>query len=576
MPASAPARTARLGEQLLEGGRITRAQLDAALKLAREQRLKIGQALVALGALTEHDLALALRRQGKILCIHLTPDIVDREVARRLAERTARRYVALPIHTIAGVTTVAMADPGDLAAVDEIALELKSRVLAVYAEAGQIEAILDSVWGRGDAAGEAGLDDIAGRMPIDGDGEEVRLGSVDEEDAIGSEEDEALERPVVQLVGRLVREACEAGASDIHLEPRRQAFVIRFRVDGALYDRLVLSRAWARPVLARLKVLARLDLAQSRLPQDGRFHAEIDGRMVDMRLATTPTQFGEGAVIRVLDSASGLRTLDSLGLSEEEREQLLGMIDGGDGIVLATGPTGSGKTTTLYALIDRLNRPDRKIITLEDPVENQVEGIVQISVQPKIGLDFARGLRSILRQDPDVVLVGEIRDTETARIAVQASLTGHLVLSTLHTVGAVETIARLADMGVESYLLADTLRGVVAQRLLRRVCERCKTCVRADARALARLGLPEEVDGVCQGSGCEACHGTGYRGRVAVREILVATPEVQRLVRRGRRSEEIRRAAVKAGMRSLRDAAIEKVLSGETTVAEAIAATARG
>jgi type II secretory ATPase GspE/PulE/Tfp pilus assembly ATPase PilB-like protein len=351
---------------------------------------------------------------------------------------------------------------------------------------------------------------------------------------------------------------------------------VRFRVDGRLHDRLCLNREWARPCVARLKVLAQLDLAQSRLPQDGRAQVKIGGRRVDLRIATTPTVVGESAVVRILDGGRDVRTLHSLDLETDQLDALKRMIEAQDGMVLATGPTGSGKTTTLYALLQELNTSFRKIITLEDPVENQLDGISQMNVNVKAGLTFARGLRSILRQDPDVVLVGEMRDEETARIGIQAALTGHLMLSTLHTRGTVESITRLLDMGIESYLLADTLRGIVAQRLVRRICINCKKPVETPADTLIALGIdPDRQRILHQGEGCDACNGTGYRGRVALMEILLMSREICDLIRQNQSSGRILQTAEGQGMHTLRTDAIRKVEAGITTVSEALSLVGR-
>jgi len=319
-----------------------------------------------------------------------------------------------------------------------------------------------------------------------------------------------------------------------------------------------------------------MDIAQRRLPQDGRAQAEIHGRHVDLRIATSPTLCGEAAVIRILDGGRELRDLESLDLDASQLASLVRMMECPDGFVLATGPTGSGKTTTLYAILKRLNKSDTKIITLEDPVENQLEGVSQISTNAKIGLTFAKGLRSILRQDPDIVLVGEIRDEETAEIAVQAALTGHLVLSTLHTVGAAETITRLVDMNVEPYLLADTLRGIISQRLVRRICAHCRESSPASPEMLERLGLPATDDTLFyQGRGCDTCHGSGYKGRLGLYEIMLMTPEMCSFVREGLATHALHAAACKAGLVTLRDDGLRKARTGQTTLSEVLSVTAR-
>ena len=348
-------------------------------------------------------------------------------------------------------------------------------------------------------------------------------------------------------------------------------------MDGSLYERLSLPKAWARPCIARLKVVASLDIAQRRLPQDGRAQAEIGGRRVDLRVATTPTLTGEGAVIRILDGGRELRDLESLDLDHRQLEAMQRMLECSDGFVLATGPTGSGKTTTLYGMLKKLHSPATKIITLEDPVENQMDGITQISTHAKIGLTFARGLRSILRQDPDVVLLGEIRDEETAAVAVQAALTGHLVLSTLHTVGTAETITRFTEMGVEPYLLADTVRGVISQRLVRRVCTKCKEQVKPSPEMLQRLGVdPDTAEAFFEGRGCSECHQSGFLGRVGLYEIMTMSPAMCEMVGRGGSTKELQRAAIENGLVTLREDGLRKARLGSTSLSEVLAVTARG
>jgi type IV pilus assembly protein PilB len=559
-----------LGEILLTQGAVNATDLERALTYKREQGVKLGQALLALDLVTEAMLAEALKRQGKLHCIHLTQGIVDPEVAQELGEERSRKLNAIAINRIAGVITVALEDPTDVYGVDEIALHLKTQVLAVHAEPQRIRECIETTFRKEEDNSDA-LDAIVGSANM---GSDVKLDvPADGEDGTAAE---VLDQPVINLIRRVLEEAYEARASDIHLEARRDAFVIRFRVDGALYQRLSLERVWARPCVARLKVLANLDIAQRRLPQDGRVQAEIKGARVDLRVATSPTLFGEGAVIRILDGGRELRGLESLDLDASQLAGLEKMIECSEGMVLATGPTGSGKTTTLYALLKELNRPDTKIITLEDPVENYLDGAAQISTNVKIGLDFARGLRSILRQDPDVVLVGEIRDNETAEIAVQASLTGHLVLSTVHTVGTAETVTRLTDMGIERFLLGDTLRGIISQRLVRRICDQCKRPVSQAAEILERFGIPEHDFTIFfEGKGCDECRGTGYRGRLGLYEIMLMTPQLCSIVREKGTTEELYAAAIQAGLVTLRDDGIRKARAGQTTLSEVLSVTSR-
>ncbi len=388
----------------------------------------------------------------------------------------------------------------------------------------------------------------------------------------GEADEEGLEGPVVSVISAIFKEAIEARASDIHLEPRDSTFVVRFRVDGSLYERMTLKKGWARPCLARLKVISNLDIAQRRLPQDGRTQISVGGRRIDLRVSTMPTLLGEGAVVRILDGGHSIKDISALGMRAEQEERLRRSVQCSDGIVLATGPTGSGKTTSLYALLDTLNGPTSKIITLEDPVENRVESICQINTNAKAGLTFARGLRSILRQDPDIVLVGEIRDTETAQIAVQAALTGHLVLSTLHTIGAIETVTRMREMDVEHYLLADTIRGIIAQRLVRRLCPHCKAPDTTDYSSY-NLHELDENDQLFGPVGCEQCKETGYLGRRGIYEIVVPTSRFRESLGRGADAEELRRVACEDGMTTLRQEAIRAAAEGATSIEEVLATT---
>ena len=556
-------------------------QLQSALEHKHEHGVKLGQALVALGYLSEEDLIEAIRAQGKIHCVNLTPGIIDLHVASDLGEKESRRFHAVALNKIAGYTTVAMEDPSDVYAIDELSLRMQSRILPLYAEPSKISHAIDEVFTRGALAiAQPEVARSVDKLSENAHEEErevrnvVSLDAFDDVDEGASQEE--LDRPVINLVRSVLEEAFVQGASDIHFEVRRKDLLMRLRVDGVLYDRTTVPRSWARPVIARIKVLAQLDIAQRRLPQDGRIQFEYQGSRVDLRVATTPTLHGEGAVLRVLDGGRELQNLESLDLDEQQLETIDRIITCRDGFVLATGPTGSGKTTTLYAILEQLNSRDRKVVTLEDPVENEMHGVTQINANPKVGLTFAKGLRSILRQDPDVVLVGEIRDAETAQIAIQASLTGHIVLSTLHTVGAPETITRLADMGTEPYLLADTLRGIIAQRLVRRICTQCRRQVKPSDQLMKRLGITDGDVSFFEGMGCDECHETGYRGRIGIYEVMQLTPDLCQLVQRGSSTGDLHDAAVANGLVTLRQDGIRKARNGLTTLHEILAVTSRG
>jgi type IV pilus assembly protein PilB len=582
---------AQLGQLFLRSGRLTQQDLDRALVYKQEHNLRLGQALVQLGLVSPEELIEALRKQGRVCGIVLSPNIVDTVIAQKLPEKDWRKLRAIGINRIAKTVTVAMEDPSDIYTIDELSRRLEGRIMPVFAERASIDVAITSVFSRcvlpaletapvigsvvdrlsAAANSEKGVPGGPGSVAS---GNSVELENVGEITEI--EMDAALDKPVINLVRGVLEEAYVQGASDIHFEPRRDDFLIRFRIDGSLLDRTTVPKSWSNQVLARIKVLASLDIAQRRLPQDGRAQFLYKGQRVDLRVATSPSLFGEGVVMRILDGGRKLRSLESLGLQPSQREALERAIEARDGFVIATGPTGSGKTTTLYALLQRLNQRDTKIITLEDPVENELAGVSQINANPKVGLTFAAGLRSILRQDPDVILVGEVRDQETAEIAVQAALTGHMVLSTLHTVGASESISRLTDMGIEPFLLADTLRGIVAQRLLRRICPKCKHEVQPDERVLARLRIDDAKSRFFEGTGCEECHLTGYKGRVGIYEVLTITERLRQLIMGGAPSSDLRQAAQAEGVISLREDGLAKARAGLTTLKEVLAETGRG
>ncbi len=573
-----------VGKYFLDRGKITAEQLEAALAYKQERGVKLGQALVAMGLVSETDLIEALRHQNRFPCIVLTPGIVDPRVAMRLGEKESRRFKAVAINNLANHTTVAMEDPSDVYAIDELARILETRIFPVFAEPSRIAQVIEFVFRKEAikmALPEAARSvDMLAENARKSEKQELRSGEDVEFESQSLDDDQSQqgqgdEKPIINLVRSILEEAFVQGASDIHLEPQRDEMAVRFRVDGTLFERTKVPMSWARPMVARIKVLANLDIAQRRLPQDGRIQFRYRKSRVDLRVATTPCLHGESAVLRILDGGRELHSLEDLDLSGQQLERMERIITCQDGFVLATGPTGSGKTTTLYAILQRFVGPENKIITLEDPVENTVEGVVQINANAKIGLTFAKGLRSILRQDPDIVLVGEIRDEETAQIAVQASLTGHIVLSTLHTVGAPETITRLADMGVEPYLLSDTLRGIVGQRLLRRVCPECKIPFVPDDLLLDRLGMSAEDAHFFQGQGCAECHDTGYKGRIGIYEVMQMTPALCRLVEKNAGTDALTRAALDEGLLTLRQDGIRKARAGLTTLQEVLAATTR-
>jgi type IV pilus assembly protein PilB len=558
-----------LGQILLGAGVIGAEDLEQALEHRRANGIYLGESLVQLGTITANQLVSALHIQGKLACINLSPEIIDRNTCSRLTEEMSRKLSALAINTIADVTTVAMSDPADVYVLDELSRTLGTKVFSVYSEKSQIEECIDYIYSDSTASTEVELEEFDNIVNLAKESEvDLKFG----QENLDSESEENLDGPVVSVIQAIFNEAFEARASDIHLEPRENTFVVRFRVDGALFDRMVLKKVWARPCVARIKVISNLDIAQRRLPQDGRTQISIGNRKVDLRVSTMPTLLGEGIVIRILDGGRGVSSLGDLGLREDQEDRLRAMVMNSDGIVLAVGPTGSGKTTTLYALLSERDKPDTKIITLEDPVENQMESLCQINCDVKAGLTFSRGLRSILRQDPDVILVGEIRDSETAEITVSAALTGHVVLSTLHTIGSAETITRMREMGVEPALLSDTLRGIVAQRLVRVICPTCKTQDNSLEEGLRTyLGIGDEE--FFTGSGCDQCNNTGYRGRRGVYEIMSMSPFFRDALRSGADADKLRNIAIEDGMTTMREEGMRLARAGVTSISEVLATT---
>ena len=495
----------------------------------------------------------------------IEPQDLDPALVRRLPIQYARRAACLPLRERDdGALEVALADPRAAQVVDDLRALFGRRMVPVVVPAS---AILDSI--------NRAYDDAQGTaQAVMGDIEEGGLDEVahdlEEPHDLLDADDEA---PIIRLVNSLLFQAVKDRASDIHVEPFERDVVVRFRIDGVLYDVLKPPRRYHPTIVARIKIMAGLDIAEKRLPQDGRLRFRIAGRDIDVRVSIVPTQFGERAVLRLLDRTGALLSLEDLGLRGENLQAFERLIERSHGILLVTGPTGSGKTTTLYAALARLNSSARNIITIEDPIEYQLHGIGQIQVNPKIDLTFAGGLRSILRQDPDVIMVGEIRDSETAEIAIQAALTGHLVFSTLHTNDSFGALSRLVDMGIEPFLVSSSLNGVMAQRLVRRVCPACRVPQTASTETEHRLGITQGTRIYQEGPGCESCKGTGYRGRTGIHELLPIDDEVRTLVMQRSDAAAIRRLATGRGMKTLRDDGATKITEGTTTVAEVLRVT---
>jgi general secretion pathway protein E len=553
--------TKSLGDILVEAGVITPETLAAALTRAEAAHERVGEALIALGAVSPEDILKALANQWGVPFLSAEEVPFTLPVLKNLSPKYLRQYEACPVSLEGSTLTVATADPTNPLLVDELRQTLGLQIKLCVAPQDAILAAIERTYGASTAM----------QKIVEG------MGSVDEgdrEEDITQLRDMAFEAPVVRLVNLLIEEAVAAEASDIHIEPSEENLRVRYRIDGILYDLESPPRRLQAAVTSRIKLMAELNIAERRLPQDGRIRMTLGTRRVDIRVSSIPTIHGESIVMRLLDRSSVFMPFDKLGFSPETSASFDKLINQPNKILLVTGPTGSGKTTTLYAALDKINAPEKKIITIEDPVEYQLKGINQIAVRPKIGLTFAGGLRHIVRQDPDVIMVGEIRDLETAEIAVHAALTGHLVLSTLHTNDAPGAITRLQDMGVEPYLLASVLSGVLAQRLVRRICQTCRVADAPDPADLLAIGVTESrgVD-LFRGEGCDACRKTGYKGRVGIYELFIITEDVRSLILRKASTGEIRRMAVEHGMVTLREDAWAKARAGLTTVDEILRVT---
>lgn len=538
---------------------LTEAQLDAALAEQARSGKPLGRLLIEQGTISEAELVRTLARQVGLEFVDLSERVADPSVATVVSEALARRYQAIPIGWDAGRLVVAMADPSNVFAVDDIRALAGAEVKTVVATATQILETIDQLY-RSDSEVDAVVQAAADEH--------------DDEDDISGVTEVVEDAPIVKFVNLLVTQAAQDRASDIHVEPTETDLRIRFRIDGVLHEVMRSPRSIQAGVISRLKVMADINIAERRIPQDGRISMKVGGRAIDLRVATLPTVYGEKVVMRILDKGQALLRLEELGFLPETLSRYEACYRKPYGLILVTGPTGSGKSTTLYATLNQVNEPHRNIITVEDPVEYRLPGINQVQINPKAGLTFASALRSILRSDPDIVLVGEIRDRETAVIGVEAALTGHLVLSTLHTNDAASTPLRLTEMGVEPFLVTSALDCVVAQRLARRLCDKCKEPYQPTESELQQAGWPlEDLEGsewptLHRAVGCTACGRTGFRGRFAIHEVMPITEEVERLVIDQRSTEEIQKVAVMQGMLTLRDDGLRKVGQGLTTLEE--------
>jgi type IV pilus assembly protein PilB len=544
-----------LTDVIVDMGLASRGQVEDALETSRISGNTPERVLLEQGRITQDGLARALAERYGLDHLDLGVFSVDMSAANLVTTAIAKRYQAVPVAFADKRTLlVAMADPSNVLAVDDIAIMTGYEIRVAVAPPDDITGLVSRLDRLEDAVG----DSVERAEDAEDEGGEVVALHDTSEDA-----------PVIKLVNQIVAQAVERGASDVHLAPEGRELRVRFRIDGVLQDITTVPRKLASGVISRIKIMAELNIAERRLPQDGRVGLVVDGRHVDLRVVTMPSVHGEGAVMRVLDKESVVVELDKLGMADDERERFEHACRETHGAVLVTGPTGSGKSTTLYAALQLLNTPEKNIITVEDPVEYEMAGLTQVQVAAKVGLTFAAGLRAMVRADPDVIMVGEIRDRETAQIAVESALTGHLVLSTLHTNDAPSAITRLIEMGVEPFLVASSLECVVAQRLARMLCPSCKRRTIIPAKVLVENGYKARVElEAYEPVGCRRCGGSGYRGRVGLYEVMDMTPEIQGLALERRPAEEIRDLAVQQGMRRLRDDGLDKVKQGRTSIAE--------
>jgi len=559
----------RIGELLVRENIISLSQLKDAQVAQRTSRESLTYTLAKMGTVGDKSLTEFLSRHYGIPPVDLEDEEIDADVISLVPEQLARQHTLIPINRAGSSIIVAMSNPSDLNAIDDIKFHSGLNVEVVIASELAIRAALDRYYKK----------DIDYKKLVD----EMKSDDVEVEEAEKEEDVISLERssedaPVVRLVNMLLIDAIRRNASDIHIEPYEKAFRVRYRIDGVLYEIMNPPLKLKSAITSRIKIMASLNIAERRLPQDGRIKIKLgEGKEMDFRVSVLPTLFGEKVVMRLLDKGNLQLDMTKLGFEPEQLAVFKDCINRPYGMVLVTGPTGSGKTTTLYSVLSELNKTTDNISTAEDPVEFNLAGINQCQMADAIGLNFAAALRSFLRQDPDIIMVGEIRDFETAEIAVKAALTGHLVLSTLHTNDAPSTVSRLLNMGLEPFLVTASVNAILAQRLARKICVECKREVRVDPQQLIDLGVPAAqaaAGKVCEGAGCRVCNGTGYKGRIALYEVMALTDELKDLVLQGVSSLELKRAAMRSGMKTLRQAALGRLLNGTTTISEVIRCSA--
>jgi len=557
----------KYGQLLLDRGILTKSQLVDILRIKKHQEDELAQLIINRGWAEPVDAFSCLADALGIPFIELKDYTIDPEVLELISRDLAVKYNIFPVFKIEETLTVAMVNPGDVRALDtlrrETGLEIEP---AISTEADILQAIENHY--KQDENLDASFDEVIQNIERQHTKQDEGTSSTERLKQLSAE------TPVVKLVNLIVSQAIIDRASDIHIEPEEKSLQVRYRIDGVLHENLSPPKHLQAAIISRIKILADLDIAESRIPQDGRFQVVLKGREIDLRVSTLPTVYGENVVMRLLDKSSLVLNLEDLGLEEYSYQQFKRILDSSYGVILVSGPTGSGKTTTLYSALQKINTPDKNIITVEDPVEYRLKRIRQSQVNVKAGLTFAAGLRSILRQDPDVIMVGEIRDSETAKIAVESALTGHLVLSTIHTNDAPGGLTRLTEMGVEPFLTASATIGIIAQRLVRRICEFCKVSYEPKASALSSLDLnPDEQSVFYRGEGCQECKNTGYKGRVGIYEIMIISDEIREMTLQHASSDRIKKVAEQNGMVSLRQDALNRARKGVTSLEEVFRVT---
>ena len=549
----------KLGELLLYSGRLTKGQLDKALKKQEITNKKIGEILVDEGYVTNKDIIEVLEFQLGIPHVDLDKFTIKQDIATQIPENIARRYDLIAIDKKKDLLVVAMADPLDIFAIDDIRMLTKHDIQPVISAREDILKNIDKYYRK--KSTEKVLKEFT---------ESYETGDFND-----LEDDELLEvttAPIVKLINSIIQQAVEMRASDIHIEPYAEYICVRFRIDGDLHEIMKLSRNSLSAIVTRVKIMGKMDIAEKRIPQDGRVEIKINDKEIDIRISTIPTVHGEKIVLRLLDRSNFMFSREELGFTANNLKFFNKILGQPYGMILVTGPTGSGKTTTLYSVLKELNKIEKNIITIEDPVEYKLDGINQVQINPKAGLTFASGLRSILRQDPDIIMVGEIRDSETAEIAIRAAVTGHLVLSTLHTNDSASSIVRLVDMGVEPYMVSSAIIGIVSQRLVKELCPNCKISYEASYSEKSILGLnTDDKITLYKPKGCNKCN-NGYKGRRAVHEVMVINEEIRKLIDDGVGIDELRTSAIKAGMITLLEDSVNLALEGSTTIEEALRA----